>query len=238
MKRKMLLLDFVLLALLVVVGMRLRDKWVDARNRESVALGQPLKQASPPPYERLPEALPLAAADYATVAQHVLWSADRNPTVVIIQPPPPPQPDLPTFYGAFDLGDGPVAILSEKSGSEHKRVRFGEKIGDFTLVKVTRDQIILDWRGEKVVKRLNELAARQSSEQSAAPVAAAAARPPEAPRVNDLSPVTPGPGPDRGDGTRGCKPGDASAAGTVMDGLRKVVISTPFGQSCRWEQSK
>jgi len=239
MKRKLLLLDFALLVLLVVVGMRLYAKWTEARKRESVVVGQPLQQAAPPPYGSLAPPLPLAGADYAIVAQQVLWSADRNPTVVVVPEAPPPRPDLPVFYGAYDFGDGPRAILSEKAGGEHKRIRFGEKIGEFTLIKVTRDQIILDWRGEKVVKRLNELVAREPSEQSAAPQAAAPSASPQLTQVRDLSPVKPGPGPDRGDGTRGCNPGDTAAAGAVMDGYRKVVVRIgPLGESCRWEQAR
>ncbi len=239
MKKKLLLLDVALLALLVVLGMRLHAKWVDARNRESVVVGQPLKQAAAPPYSSLPQPLPLAGGDYAIVAQQMLWSSDRNPTVVVVAPPPKQRPDLPIFYGAYDFGDGPRAILSEKPNSEHKRIRFGEKIGEFTLIKVTRDQIILDWEGEKVVKRLNELVARAPSEQSAAPQPAAPSSGPQLTQVKNLSTVPPGPGVDRGDGTRGCNDGDTSAAGTVMSGYRKVVVKIgPLGESCRWEQAK
>jgi hypothetical protein len=32
-----------------------------------------------------------------------------------------------------------------------------------------------------------------------------------------------------------CNPGDTSPAGAVVDGYRKVVTRTPFGEVCRWE---
>ena len=231
MKKKLLLLDVALLALLALLGGRLREKWLDARKRESVALGQRLTSAPPPPYSALPAPPPLTTADYALVAQQMLFSADRNPAVVIVPAPPPEQPPLPSFYGALNI-DGPMAIMSVTQASPHKQVRFGEKIGEYTLVKVTRDEVVLDWQGKQVVKKIHELIARQPVEQAAAAAPAPAA--PAAPK--DLSPVKQtGPGDDRGGGFRGCQPGDSSPAGTVTDGLRKVVRDTPFGSSCRWE---
>ena len=52
----------------------------------------------------------------------MLFSRDRNPTVVLDPPPPPPpppqMPPLPVAYGVMDLGSGPTAILAEKPGAE------------------------------------------------------------------------------------------------------------------------
>ncbi len=50
---------------------------------------------------------------------------------------------------------------------------------------------------------------------------------------------TPGvPGIDLGTGIHACQPGDTAAAGTVADGLRKVIKPGPFGSRCYWESDK
>jgi hypothetical protein len=233
-KKRLALLNLLLLALLVVVGARVRQVWIEARKRDEVVLHRPLKQSPPPPYAPLPAVAPLTAASYGDVAQQMLFSADRNPTVIVEEAPPPKMPDLPVYYGLMNLGHGPIAIMSEKSGADHKEVRFGETIGEFTLVSASRNEIVLDWRGEKVVRRPNEL--MQKVEASQPPPERTAAPPPPATNVSKVTPAaTAEPGLDLGGGRRACQPGDTSPAGTVVDGMRKVVRNSPFGQVCQWE---
>jgi hypothetical protein len=44
------------------------------------------------------------------------------------------------------------------------------------------------------------------------------------------------PGGNVGDGYRSCVPGDNSPSGTIVDGYRKVMTTSPFGVSCGWEK--
>jgi mannose-6-phosphate isomerase-like protein (cupin superfamily) len=44
------------------------------------------------------------------------------------------------------------------------------------------------------------------------------------------------PGADVGEGYRSCLPGDSSPSGTIVDGYRKVMTTSPFGVSCGWEK--
>jgi len=44
------------------------------------------------------------------------------------------------------------------------------------------------------------------------------------------------PGANVGQGYRGCVAGDNSPAGTIVDGFRKVMTTSPFGVSCGWEK--
>jgi mannose-6-phosphate isomerase-like protein (cupin superfamily) len=44
------------------------------------------------------------------------------------------------------------------------------------------------------------------------------------------------PGADLGDGYRSCLAGDNSPSGSVVDGYRKVMSTSPFGVSCGWEK--
>lgn len=232
MRKRLLLLDLLLLALLVVVGERVRQRWLEARKRESVVLGQPLRQAPPPPYAPLAPVTPPLAAAYADVAQQMLFSSERNPTVVVEVAEPPKMPDLPAFYGLVNIGDGPTAFMAEKPGGPHKEVRFGQEIGEFKLVTVTRDEIVLEWHGERVTKKLQELTV-----QPAEPSPAAEAAPPPKPQVQSTQVSAAQqsvPGMDLGSGRRACQPGDNAPAGAVADGYRKVVKDFPFGKVCEW----
>jgi hypothetical protein len=49
-------------------------------------------------------------------------------------------------------------------------------------------------------------------------------------------PETARPGANVGQGYRGCVAGDNSPAGTIVDGFRKVMTTSPFGVSCGWEK--
>jgi hypothetical protein len=233
MRKKLLLLDLLLLALLVVLGARVRQTWLEARKREGVVLGQLLKQLPPPPYAPLVPVAPVTAAAYGEVAQQMLFSADRSPTVIVDVTPPPKMPPLPVFYGLFILGGGPTAIMSESSGKKHQEVGLGQKIGEFTLVGITRDQIVLEWRGEKLTKRIGELVERAGTQAPAPPERTPSAPPP--PKITSVAPVPARPDFDLGGGRRACARGDTSPPGSVVDGYRKVVRDYPFGgEFCEW----
>jgi mannose-6-phosphate isomerase-like protein (cupin superfamily) len=45
-------------------------------------------------------------------------------------------------------------------------------------------------------------------------------------------------GVDMGSGFRSCVPGDDSPNGTIVDGYRKNLFPSPFGNSCAWEKIK
>jgi hypothetical protein len=45
-----------------------------------------------------------------------------------------------------------------------------------------------------------------------------------------------GPGADTGRGFKICIPSDNTPPGTVVDGYRKTLYPTPFGDMCRWDQ--
>jgi hypothetical protein len=237
-KKKLLLLDVVLLALVIVLGQRVRERWLEARKREAAVFGQALKQLPPPPYAALAPVEAVTAAEYNEVAQQMLFSADRNPTVVVEVAPPPPMPKLPFFYGLINLGNGPFAIMSAQSGGEHKQVRFGEKIGEFKLVSVGRTQIVLEWRGEKVVRKIEELVDQAAQQSQAAEAQAPPAQPKPAASNVVASAKQTGPGIDVGAGHRACQAGDKSPAGSVVDGYRKVERDSPFGKMCQWELVK
>ena len=198
----------------------------------------PLKQLPPPPYAPLPAAKPVTAASYAEIVEKNLFSADRNPTIVVEVAPPKPMPELPVFYGVMDLGDGTMAIMSAKSGQSAREIHLGEKVGEFTLLAASRDEVMLEWDGKKITKKTSELVAKASGPNAAAEAPAAADNSRPAPAASKVVAAESGPGADIGAGFRACGLGDTTPSGTVKDGMKKVVVITPFGPSCHWEASK
>ena len=155
--------------------------------------------------------------------------------------PPKPLPPLPAVHGVMNLGDGPIVMMSDKPGSRHRGVHPGETIGEFKLVSVDSEELVLAFEDRTVKKRLQELIDRSQDNgpagggQGFAPgqgVAASSAAPPPPP------PAKPEPGGKLSEGMSQCQPGDSSPAGTVANGMRKVVSQTPFGPACRWEAIK
>lgn len=238
MKRKLMLLNLVLVALIALAGWRLRAGWLAARDRERAVLGRTLTSSSVPPPPSSKPAGRLTAADYLEVAAKMLFSRDRNPTVVLDVAPPKPMPALPVAYGVFLFTQPPTVMLSEKSGAPQRGYRPGDKIGEFKLVAVSTTSIEFDWDGQKVVRSIEEL----RDHTAKAPEGPAPPPPPPAEAAKAITvittPVRAGPGVETGGSTRACVAGDTSPAGTIADGYRKETSRTPFGESCQWVKVK
>jgi hypothetical protein len=236
-------LDLVLLAAIGSEAWYLRESWTGARLREKALSHKPVKPLAAPPVPPDIPVRPATASSYAAIADKMLFSKDRNSTVVVeVAPPPPPKPmpPLPVLYGVMNLSDGTTAIMSEKAGARHRGVQPGDKVGDFTLLAVDGQEITLEWDGKPLTKKVDEMIDRAATTAPAAESASASRNTPAAP----AAPATPpppkprgeaAPGEDVGNHTRACQLGDTSPPGTVSGGFRKVVTPSPFGNSCRWE---
>jgi len=235
-KRKLLLLDLVLAALTAYAAWQFRLEWRAAKAREDALLNRRPPAAPAQPFTPLGPTPPVMAAGYADIAQKMLFDKSRNPTVVIETPPPPPpkpMPPLPVYHGMMNLGDGQVAVMSATANSAQEEIRPGETIGQFKLVDVNTEEIVLEWEGKAIHQKMDELLERAVAQQ------VAESRPPEAappaPQVQDIAKKPTGPGAPAAGGERFCDPNDSSPAGTVTDGFRKMSIPTPFGNVCRWD---
>ena len=134
MKRKLLILNLGLAALLAYAGFALRQAWLAEKEREATELNRALKPAAPPPFTPLAVAPPVAPAGYAAIAQETLFDRSRNPNVPVdvpAPPPPKPMPPLPLYHGQMNIGAGPMASLSEKPNSAGVFLHPGETIGQF-----------------------------------------------------------------------------------------------------------
>lgn len=236
MKRKLLILNLALLAVVVWVGAKIRQEYLAGNARERAVLGKRVRPVPPPPVAKLPVAEPVVAAGYSDIAQKMLFAKDRNPNVVIEEAPPPPKPmpPLPVVHGLMEFPEGPMVMMAPKSGAADRGYRIGDEIGEFKLMAVDAQTITFEWDGKPVTRRLEEVVERKPE---AAPAAAAAQAPAAAPAKRAPAAPTgqPAPGVSIGGGIKACQAGDTSPPGTVTDGMRKVVTPSPFGEVCRWE---
>jgi len=234
MKGKLWLINLALIGLIGFAGWKLRQNWEAAQARERALLSKSVPQPAPPVVPVPPKPGPVTGASFLEVAEKLLFSRDRNPTVVLEVEAPKPVPPFPRFHGVMDLGAGPSVILTAP-GKEQKSYKLGEQVGDFKLVSVSRTGIVFEWEGKQLLAKLEDITDRQPIPEQAPQQTAAAAAPRTQQGTTTLAPSAPKPGADLGGQVRGCDPNDSSPSGTVADGFRKVVTENPFGKSCRWE---
>lgn len=251
MSRKLFYLNAVLLLGILLASFELRSRWEEARGRETMMRAgklAPLKWMAKPP---IPGAKPVSALDYSLVSTQMLFARDRNPNVPIEIPPPKPEPKwppLPKSYGLMLLGEKPRIILGSGPGNQKSYVA-GDRIGEIEIVKFDNRTITFAWNEKTVEKRLEELVDNNpmgnsgNQPQPGAPGAAPGA--PKPPAAAGLTSIGPGEatnakiGGDTGlNGTKSCTPGDNSPAGTVLNGMKKVLVQGMFGASCYWEPVK
>jgi hypothetical protein len=241
-KRKLWFLNILLVAAIALAVWQLRKEAREFHARERGILG--MRPPVPPPPSQPPAPPPptVTGAAYLEIADKFLFSSDRNSKVIVDppKPPPPPKPlpPLPAVYGVMNIGGGPTVMMAERSGGRQRGVHPGEKIGDFKLVSASSEELVLAFEDRTVKKKVDELIDRGGTEQVVAvgqggPAGAAASAPAPPPPVGK-----PEPGVKLGDGLASCQTNDASPEGTVVNGMRKVVRRTPFGDACSWEAVK
>lgn len=238
-----MVVNLLLLAVLALLAAQIRKEWHSAKVREQVFLNKALTPTPARPLVPFVKPSPLLASGYAGVAEKNLFSQDRNSNVIVDPPPPVQEKPLPPFPVARGvmLWDGvpPTVVLSEKPNGPQRGYHPGDTIGEWTIVSIDNQYVTFEWNGKQFQKRLDELLDKTLVASEAPAAASPAAAPtnltPAAPAVQSLSPKAAGPGLDVGGNMRGCVAGDTSPAGTIVDGMKKIVSATPFGSVCRWE---
>ncbi len=237
MKRKLWLLNLVLIASIAAAGWRLRNEAAEFHARKRAVLQKKMVAAAapaPPPVASSPAVVP---ASYLEIAQKMLFSKDRNSQVILDPPKPPeapkPLPPLPSVSGMMDIGDGPTVVMTDKKGGRARGVHPGETIGEFKLVSVQGDELTFAWQDRTVTKKLDDLIDRGVADAGPATGGnTTASTPSAAPAV--IAAGKPEPGVSLGEGVSSCQTGDATPAGSVVNGMRKETFHTPFGEACRW----
>ena len=163
--RRIVLLNLALLALAGALVWILRANWLEAQARERAVLQRkvaPKAVLAPPP---LPGVKAVAPAEYIDVASKMLFSKDRNPTVVVEPPKPAPEPvmpALPNYHGQMAIGE-PVIFLSVSANAVQRSYHAGDQVGDFKLVSFDEDRVDFEWKGKNIERKLEELRPKETT---------------------------------------------------------------------------
>lgn len=257
MSRKLFYLNAALLIGIILASAALYGRWTEARQREEMMRLGTLAALRWNPTAPIPPSRPVSAVEYSLISAQMLFSRDRNPNIIIELPPPPPEkkaPPLPKAYGLMLIGKNPRIILGTGLGNQKSYIA-GEKVGPWEIVSFDNKTITFAWEDKTVEKRIEDLVDNNpmgggSQQQAGPPPGGYGGPPPGSPQAPAPSPSAltsiGGPGSDAGkvgadtglSGTKSCTPGDNSPAGTVLNGMKKVMVQGMFGPSCYWEPAK
>ncbi len=256
MKRKLLLLNTVLLGLLILGGADLYSKWLQAEARYASLSKYADEKAAPefPAGAGEPMVRPGA---YMPIVERLLFSKDRNSVVevVVAEPEVEQRPALPFFSGLVDFGDGPLALMSATNAQQGEWIAIGEKVGEFTFRGLAEDgRVKLSWKDQEITVEQSELtgAGAAPAQQQAGnrrpprpkPGQAPAAAPPANATANlaQQAPATVGGqyniGKELRPGVFAADPKDTAPDGTEHKDYVKRVRKTPFGSQSWWEKKK
>lgn len=264
MRRKLLLLDIALAAIAGLAAYEIRSNYLDGQAHARAVLDASPRTTKAPPRAPAAGAAPISPAQYADVAQKMLFAPDRNPDVILDPVKPPPEKPVPAFpvaHGVILFGDlPPTIILSEKGRNDQKGYKVGDTVGAFQIASIDTTDVVFTWDGKEFKKAIADLvdysapvASNQSETRAPAPRGTPGATSRSGVIGNPLaeedtskksSSLSPGelskPGAPMGNNFFGCNAGDTSPVGTVVDGKVKREAQNPFspgGKSCYWEAS-
>ena len=252
MKRKLLIINVALLAIVLFGLAELMNSIAEADSRHEVLLGGSGEQKSPV-FPASAETSRLRPADFRPIVDRLLFSPDRNPVIEVEEPTQEQRntarPAYPLLVGVMDFGDGPIAMLSETARGTPRPVAVGEQGGEFTFLAATEDGIVLEWSGRKFEVAEEELVGTtgkrvQPRTKTGIRRSTSATRSTSAMRSVNLSPQKKksvskkhyiGAPLSGQTGRRTADPNDGVPDGTTTDGWVRRVRKTPFGSQHWWE---
>lgn len=253
MKRKLLLLNALLLGLLILGGSELYSRWLQAESRYET-LEKYADPKAAPDYPAGAGEPAVRPGSYMPVVERLLFSKDRNAVVevVVAEPEVEQRPALPYFSGLVDFGDGPLALMSPTSGGEGAWTAIGEQVGEFTFKGLAEDgRVKLTWKEQEIVVEQSELTGaapqpqqqannRRPPRQRPAPAQAPAAN--ASANLAQQAPATVGGqhniGKELRPGVFAADPKDPAPDGAEYKDFVKRVRKTPFGAQSWWEKKK
>ena len=192
MNRRLVLLNLALLALAGALVWTLRSNWIQSTARQRAVLQRKVAARAVLPPPALPAVKAVAPAEYIDVAGKMLFSKDRNPTVVVEPPKPAPEPvmpALPSYHGQMAFAE-PVILLSASATAAQRGYHAGDQIGDFKLVSFDEDRVVFEWKGKNVERKPEQLRPKETVAQAGGQPGAQAAAPASA-SATAATPVRP-----------------------------------------------
>jgi type II secretory pathway component PulC len=235
MKRDQILANFVLLATTLFIGYHLKSQWVQFWVENNLQAFEGKKEQAPAGTK--PGVQPREVSNYGAIVESLLFNPDRNsvvvadPTVAVAERPKP----KPILTGIVGLGAYDIALMlpaEARDNSEYRRLKVGDSISGYTLVKCLDQKVLMSLDGREVEIPISEpkhLVARE-----AAPVTTGAGGS-KSERVTSLSsapaaqnPIQPAAPP----------PATQVPIGTVREGKVLKSFPTPFGPMNLWVDEK
>ncbi|MBZ5535378.1 MAG: hypothetical protein LAO31_05430 [Acidobacteriia bacterium] len=146
--KHIILLDALLIALCLWMGVGLRRQWLANaavyQVSRIVAPSVAMKQAVAK--QKSAEAL---RKNYMVIASRNLFSPDRNDQIARedIAKVRPPKPVL---FGVINLKDAKLAMMSSPGSRDFRSLKVGDKIGEYTLTRILPNKVELLWGSETV----------------------------------------------------------------------------------------
>ena len=245
MKRKLVLLNIALLATAGLLAWSLLGQWRQFEaehrmDRPDPGSGSPSAASEGPPP-------PTFASSFAAIVDHHLFNLDRSNDLPeeLSDGPQEELPPAPVLMGMMGIGEEEVALMvpggSGSSGGLYRRLKVGEQLDGYTLVRIETDRVVMT-TGSREVRVGMERRTRRPKR-----TARTAARAPSS------TPSTTGVGAGSGSGNRRRGTSSRRSArsarqrattlmntpvGTVNDGKRLLEQQTPFGPVRVWVEEK
>ena len=240
MRKSLILVNVALVAAAILLAYTLVGQWRQFEARHRPDLSSSGARAESGGLDG--SALPASASGFATIVDHHLFTLDRNNDLEgLPDEPPEALRPLPVLMGTMGLGGEEVALMVSggpgNSGSLYRRLKVGEALDGYTLVRIDMDRVVMKTGAREVVVGMDDRSRKPSRR-------ARAARPVEGNR-----PQTTG----VGSGTRRAGASRRRSArtqrqraddlrnvpvGTVRDGRRLIEEQTPFGAIKVWVENK
>jgi type II secretory pathway component PulC len=235
MKRDLILANVALLATALFIGVHLKSQWVQFWVENNLQAFEGKKEqalAGTKPGVQLRE-----VSNYGAIVESLLFNPDRNsvvvadPTVAIAERPKP----RPVLTGIVGLGAYDIALMlpaEARDNSEYRRLKVGDSISGYTLVKCLDQKVLMSLDGKEVEIPISE--PRHLVARDASPVTTGAAGS-KSERVTTLSSA-----PEAQNPTQPSAQPNATQVpiGTVRQGKVLKSFPTPFGPMNLWVDEK
>ena len=245
MKRNLVLVNLTLLGIAILLGYALLGKWRQFEAEHRLDLPNPGSRAAAGHSQG--QASPASASGFTAIVDHHLFNPDRSnhlPRELTAEPEEVLRP-LPVLMGTMGIGGEEVALMvpggSGSSGSLYRRLKVGEALDGYTLLRIEMDRVVMKTGAREVKIGMNDRSRRpRKTARTAGPAQTAR------PRTTGVGSGSSSK--DRRKGAARRQPARSKRKqlpkiwevplGTVRDGKRLIEQQTPFGPVRVWHEQE
>lgn len=233
MKRNLILGNLILLTTALLMGLRLKSQWNEFWAHNNLQTSNANKEPGPAGAKSGQQAA--GVVNYGAIVDNLLFTPDRNnvvavdPAVAVADRPKP----KPVLTGIVGLGSYDIALMlpaEARDSSEYRRLKVGDSISGYTLVKCLDQKVLMSLDGKEVEIPISEpkhLVARE-----APPVTTGSAK---SETVTTLGSAA---GAQNPSVTPAAAPPPGQVPGGAVKGKVLKSFPTPFGNMNLWVDEK